>query len=777
MWNWLKPKPQEIGLFEAVLIGDAWKVEHLLSNQCNTSIADNSGMTVLHWAALRGDNKVVSLLLQNDTSLTARTDHHGRVAMHCAAENGHLEAVKLIGSTGIKASDSIGRTALHWAAENGHLDVVTFLLKKGANASALDSFEETPVHKAASRGHESVVQLLLRHTVEINKPDHNGYTALHRAAEGKNGKVALLLLENKGVDFDAKTAAGKEVCLAAKATANDKARDAAALDHRLSRRSAVALLLKWMTHKEIEGDFEKVLVSISKEQSPRFLPTFYDQASEFLLWAVIHNIIGVVDRLLAQGISPNRKERYPKPVLQHAAKRGYCDMVQLLLVRGAQVNAGLDASSKETAFMHAAENGHLDVMRLLIDGGADIEAELAYDGKSAFERASTYGHTSIVQFLLEQSTHRNITISLQKREFAFGCAIRNGHYDVVKVFLDGGLTKADVFDQVRSSLASAARRGDLNMFQLLEKYELGLGDDGYEALGFAIGKGHRDLVKHILGGFTKVRISSDVDVGLQVAAGRGDLEMFKLLEEYGFGLSSKGKGPALMHAIGNGHRDVVKRLLDGGIAEADIVSAVNVGLGVGARLGDLKMFEFLAEYGFGIRGTEEAFALRNAIGHGHCNLVKFLLDGELAETDVVSKVKEGLYYAAFRGALEMFELLEGCGFEVRSSTYLIEAAQKNSLPLVRFLMDHDKVNINATGTEFSMTPLQFAAQHGNIAMINFLLDEGADINAPVGKNVSRYGSTPRTRCAIDLAREQDHLEAVRLLGERGAKRYNPTEDE
>lgn len=155
------------------------------------------------------------------------------------------------------------------------------------------------MHKAASRGHESVVQLLLRHTVEINKPDQNGYTALHRAAEGKNGKVALLLLENKGVDFDAKTAAGetffdvlgqeipepesgvfealkfttgKEVCLAAKATANDKARDAAALDHRLSRRSAVALLLKWMTHKEIEAILKRSSYLFQRNSLPDFSP-------------------------------------------------------------------------------------------------------------------------------------------------------------------------------------------------------------------------------------------------------------------------------------------------------------------------------------------------------------------------------------------------------------------------------------------------------------------------------------------------------------------------
>lgn len=43
-----------------------------------------------------------------------------------------------------------------------------------------------------------------------------------------------------------------------------------------------------------------------------------------------------------------------------------------------------------------------------------------------------------------------------------------------------------------------------------------------------------------------------------------------------------------------------------------------------------------------------------------------------------------------RGDL-IFELLEEYGFEVRSSTYLVQAAKKDSLSLVKFLMDHNKV--------------------------------------------------------------------------------------
>ncbi|KAJ5964565.1 uncharacterized protein N7479_004441 [Penicillium vulpinum] len=798
MWEWLKSKAQGMSLFDAVIIGDARKVEQLLANKCDTSIADQSGMTILHWAALRGHNKIIPLLLQNDTSLASRTDHHGRVAMHCAAENGHLEAVKLIGTTGLNISDSMGRTALHWAAGNGHLDVVIFLLNKGANASALDSFGETPLSKAASMGHESIVQqLLLPQTVKINKPDQNGYTALHRAAESKNGNVALLFLKNKLVDLDAKTATGetffdvlgqeipepeygvlealgfitaKEVGPATKVTANDKARDAAVLHHRLNRRSAVELLLKRMNHKKKEDGFEKVLVSISKERIPAFLPTFDGQALEFLLWAVTHNMIEVVNRLIAQGIPVNRKERYPKPVLQHAAKNGFVDMVQLLLDRGAEVNASIATSSKETAFMLAAENGHLEVMRLLIDGGADIEAELAYENTPAFQRASEYGHANIVQFLLKQSAHRNIAIPTQKKLFSLRCAISSGHYDVVKLLLDERLPPdADVYGNVKSGLEIAAFKGDVKMFELVKENGFELGDNCFDALRPAICRGHHDLVGYLLAGLTRIHVSgSDVNHGLEISALRGDLKMFELLKAHGFELSSNRKKLALRNAIGSSHYDVVRHLLSGVIPEADIVSGVDDGLEAAAQRGDLKMFELLEEYGLGLSSNGKKYPLKKAIGEGHCNVVKYLLDGGIGEVDTVSMVKVELEGAAFNGSLKMFELLEEYGFEVRSSKYLIGAAERNFLPLVKFLMDHNKVDINERGSEYWMAPLHFAAKHGNVEMVNFLLDEGADINALAGKNLSR--------CAVDEARAGGHLKVLKVLFERGAKKYNPERD-
>ena len=55
-------------------------------------------------------------------------------ALHLAAENGHLEVVRLLLATGkaeVDSKDKYGRTPLSWAAENGHLEVVRLLLATG----------------------------------------------------------------------------------------------------------------------------------------------------------------------------------------------------------------------------------------------------------------------------------------------------------------------------------------------------------------------------------------------------------------------------------------------------------------------------------------------------------------------------------------------------------------------------------------------------------------------------------------------------------------------
>lgn len=89
--------------------------------------------------------------------------------MILAARGGHLELCKWlldIGLGQVSERDSCQWTPLHAGAAEGHRDLVEWLLKQGADASALDEDGHTPHSLARRRGFAPVEALLRRHMAQ-----------------------------------------------------------------------------------------------------------------------------------------------------------------------------------------------------------------------------------------------------------------------------------------------------------------------------------------------------------------------------------------------------------------------------------------------------------------------------------------------------------------------------------------------------------------------------------------------------------------------------------
>jgi ankyrin repeat protein len=118
--------------------------------------------------------------------------------MYIAAQNGHLETVKLLlekAPATAEVQQKAGWTPMHIAAQNGHLETVKLLLEKApATAQVQSNFGSTPMHIAAQNGHLETVKLLLEKapaTAEVQTTD--GQTPRHLAAKNGYQKIVLCL--------------------------------------------------------------------------------------------------------------------------------------------------------------------------------------------------------------------------------------------------------------------------------------------------------------------------------------------------------------------------------------------------------------------------------------------------------------------------------------------------------------------------------------------------------------------------------------------------------
>ena len=175
----------------------------------NMNKRDSDGNTALAWAARRGHEAVVRLLLEKGADIKAKDDDR-RAVLSAAAERGHEAVVRLLLEKGIdiEVKDNGGRTVLQAAARGGHEAVVRLLLENGADIEAKGCYYKmTALHWAAERGHEAVVRLLLEKGADIEAKDNGGRTVLQVAArEGHEAVVRLLL--KKGADIKTKDNGG-----------------------------------------------------------------------------------------------------------------------------------------------------------------------------------------------------------------------------------------------------------------------------------------------------------------------------------------------------------------------------------------------------------------------------------------------------------------------------------------------------------------------------------------------------------------------------------------
>ena len=310
----------------------------LFENGYDLNAKDTHGQTPLWWAAGKGHEAVVKLLLAQDgVDPDSKDTEYGQTPLSWAAGNGHEAVVKLLLAQDGVDPDSkdteYGQTPLSWAAGNGHEAVVKLLLAQdGVDPDSKSNGGRTPLSWAAGKGHEAVVKLLLAQDgVDPDSKDTGGRTPLLWAAGKGHEAVAKLLLAQDGVDPDSKDTGGRTP-------------------------------LSWAARKGFEAVVKLLLAQDGVD--PDSKDTEYGQTP--LLWAAGKGHEAVAKLLLAQdGVDPDSKDTGGRTPLSWAARNGFEAVVKLLLAQD-----GVDPDSKDTEYGQtplwwAAEKGHEAVVKLL----------------------------------------------------------------------------------------------------------------------------------------------------------------------------------------------------------------------------------------------------------------------------------------------------------------------------------------------------------------------------------------------------------------------------
>ncbi|XP_062047530.1 serine/threonine-protein kinase TNNI3K isoform X2 [Lepus europaeus] len=224
-----------------------------------------------------------------------------------------------------------------------------------------------------------------------------------------------------------------------------------------------------------------------------------------------------------------------------------------------------------------------------------------------------------------------------------------------------------------------------------------------------------------------------------------------------------------------GHEQITRLLLKFG---ADVNVSGEVGdrpLHLASAKGFFNIAKLLMEEGskadVNAQDNEDHVPLHFCSRFGHHDIVKYLLQSDLAVQPHVVNIygDTPLHLACYNGKFDVAkEIIQISGTEsltkenIFSETAFHSACTYGkSIDLVKFLLDQNVININHQGRD-GHTGLHSACYHGHIRLVQFLLDNGADMNL-VACDPSRSSGEKDEQTCLMWAYERGHDAIVTLL--------------
>ena len=419
-----------------------------------------------------------------------------------------------------------------------------------------------------------------------------------------------------------------------------------------------------------------------------------------LHWAVQADDAATVDLLIRAGATVSAANRDGATPLQLAAIIGNPAMIEKLIKAGADPNASLSPTN-DTALMFAARTGKPDAVKVLLDNGAKVNAKETWGDTTALMWAVSEVHPAVVKLLVDRGADVNVRSkfvpSATGRGFEGASPVDSRSNQAPEEHSSGSLTP----------LMFAAREGDLESARLLVAAGAKVNDldgDGKGALSLAIFNGSYNVASFL--------VDNHADVN------KADAERFTPLF-WAVDRRNMETAPNFPWMVTADPLPLIRKMLDAGANPNAIVNNTPRG----------RMREGSPRIVF-------ATALMRAAFAGDLELTNLLLSHG-ADTKIVSKDNETVLQAA-----------SGTGF-IPGYNKSRPAAER--LEVVKLMIERGQ-DVNAADN-YGITALMVAANIGDVPIIQYLIDKGADLGAyDLGKkNDGQFGSSIEPLMPIDYA--------------------------
>ena len=419
-----------------------------------------------------------------------------------------------------------------------------------------------------------------------------------------------------------------------------------------------------------------------------------------LHWAVRLDDLETADLLIRAGAQVSAANRAGVTALQLAAMNGNAAMIDRLVKSGADPNAPL-TQSKDTALMMAARTGKTDALKVLIESGARVNDVETWGGTSALMWAAAEKHPEAVKLLIDNGAQVNarshFVAAANGRGFEGRTPTAAKADQKVEEFASGWMTP----------LMFSAREGDVESARLLLAGGAdvnAIAGDGKNALGVAIFNGNYDMASFL------IDRKSDVN--------QADTQRFTPLF-WAVDRRNMETAPNFPWMVTTDPLPLIKQLLDAG---ADPNALVNNTPRARMRAGSPRIVF--------------ATALMRAAFSGDLELTKLLLAYK-ADPRIISSDGETMVSAA-----------AGLGF---IQGYSKGRTLAERLEVVKLFVELG-ADVNQAD-DYGITPLMVAGNLGDTAIIQYLVDKGADLAAyDLGKkNDGAFGASVGPLMPVDYA--------------------------